>query len=29
MTDHAPQEAPRAADDPASSAREENPRTFP
>ena len=29
MTDHAPQEAPRAADAPASSAREENPRTFP
>ena len=29
MTDHAPQEAPRAADAPASSAREDNPRTFP
>ena len=29
MTDHAPQEAPRAADAPASSTGEENPRTFP
>ena len=29
MTDHAPHGAPRATDAPASSMREENPRTFP